>query len=100
MYPEEYWPVEHSESQAIFDNFISKLEAFLGAQKTMISLQKLWKEQPPAKTKPQLTEYFEHTFSTVASYDQGRVLDKFFSDYKGAFGGSKPVLDPQLQVKL
>jgi len=99
LYPEDYWPSPDSQSQVLFDQFISRLEKFLGVKRTIINLESLWNETSPSGTSGTLQEHCEHIFEWVANLDQWEdLLQPFITDYEAAFG-HQPVLNPQFQFK-
>jgi hypothetical protein len=99
LYPTDYWPVKHQESQTVFDNYIAKLEAYIGVKKTPINLENLWQETNSVQTDESLEDYFEHVFEWVANPDQWTGFFKAFNqEYEETFG-HQPVLNPQLRFK-
>ncbi|KAL8647564.1 MAG: hypothetical protein Q9226_006377 [Calogaya cf. arnoldii] len=99
LYPTDYWPVEHEESQAVFEAFVVKLELHLGIQRTRISLEETWQKTKVVETDLALAEYFEHVFEWAANRDQwSSFMEKFFEDYQSKFGRAA-VVNPQLQFK-
>jgi len=100
LYPEDYWPVSHLESQAQFENFISKLEAFLNVKRTPINFAKLWRATLPVETDLNLEQFFDQTFTKAAHHDQWEFLSGVINDYKKANAGIPPIFDPQVQYKV
>lgn len=81
------------------ERFLLKLEAFLGIERTRISLEKLWKETKPVEDDVTLKIYFEHVFEWAANPDQWNYfLKPFIANYKEAYH-REPVLNPQVQFK-
>jgi len=91
--------VEHSESQTVFENFITKLESFLGVKKTEVNLAELWRQSNPVKSKLSLSEYFHNTLPYVYALDQFKFYENFAREYTEAFG-AKPYFNPQGQFRL
>ncbi|KUJ13957.1 putative glutamyl-tRNA amidotransferase subunit A [Mollisia scopiformis] len=89
LYPVDYWPVKHEESQAVFEKFIE----------TRVNLEEVWQKTNPVQTNLCLSEYFEHVFEWVANPDQWTGFMKgFLEDYRTTFGKAA-VVNPQLQFK-
>ncbi|KAF2489454.1 putative glutamyl-tRNA amidotransferase subunit A [Lophium mytilinum] len=99
LYPTDYWPVQDSKSQTVFEEYIQKLEKFLDVERTPVDLGKLWKESNPAETDESLEDYLNHVFEWVANPDQWtHFLKGFIEEYESSYG-HKPYLNPQLQFK-
>ncbi|KAJ4305605.1 hypothetical protein N0V90_001136 [Kalmusia sp. IMI 367209] len=99
LYPSDYWPVQHEESQAVFDAYIRKLELFLGIQRTPIDLEQIWQKTNPLDINQKLKDFVEHVFEWVANPDQWNgFFQGFLSEYENTYH-HRPVLNPQLQFK-
>jgi len=99
LYPTDYWAIDHEESEALFEQYVAKLESYLGVKRTQVSLEEVWQTTKPLETELSLSEYFEHVFKWSANPDQltGFMRD-FLGDYKSTFERAA-VLNPQLQFK-
>ncbi|KAK0112717.1 hypothetical protein ONS95_014453 [Cadophora gregata] len=99
LYPVNYWPVSHGESQEVFERFVAALESHLGVKRFRIDLEDVWRKTNPVKTNLSLAQYFEHVFEWVANPDQWTgFMKQFFEDYAEKFGQAASV-NPQLQFK-
>jgi hypothetical protein len=94
LYPTDYWPTTHGPSQEVFEDFIARLEKYLGVERTAISLEETWEQHRPEGVTDSLSEYFEHIFEWAANPDQwtGFFRD-FLPEYEARFG-KPPVLNP------
>jgi len=91
--------VEHEESQAVFEEFVVKLESYLNLKRTRISLEETWQKTKLVEIDLSLAEYFEHVFEWAANPDQWTgFIKEFVKDYKTK-SGRAAVLNPQLQFK-
>lgn len=48
---------EHAEAQEIFDRSISQVEGFLGIERTILNLERAWKQSDPAGDGKSILEY-------------------------------------------
>lgn len=87
------------ESQYVFEKYITKLEKYLGIQKTSMNMERLWQETNHIKTNRSLTDYFEHFFEWVANPDQWTGFFKTFDEEYESVYAHQPVLNPQLRFK-
>ena len=86
IYPLDCWPVQHAESQASFQSFISKLEAYIGVKCTAVRLTDLWENTNPVGTNESLAKYFHSTLPWTYAPTQwqfykivpGRLLEGFW----------------------
>ncbi|KAJ5050578.1 uncharacterized protein L3040_002455 [Drepanopeziza brunnea f. sp. 'multigermtubi'] len=98
LYPTDYLPVEHSESQDFYNNFIAKLES-LGIQKEELDLSVLWLKSNPIQTTQALSEYLHNNLPYVYELAQFKSYEKFAREYKEAYG-VKPIFNPQGQFRF
>ncbi|KAF2642198.1 hypothetical protein P280DRAFT_396785 [Massarina eburnea CBS 473.64] len=99
VYPTDYWPVSDSTSQKVFEDYVQKMERYLGVERTSINLGELWKKTNPVGTDECLEDYLEHVFEWVANPDQWTTFLKDFLEEYEAYYGHSPALNPQLQFK-
>ncbi|KAK0732130.1 amidase signature domain-containing protein [Lasiosphaeris hirsuta] len=98
LYPVDFWTVSHRQSQEVFDEFIRRLETFLGVERTVISIGRLW-NKTSSNGATSLTGYLEHAFEWAANPDQwSGFLRDFVEDYETQ-RGVPPALNPQLRFK-
>ena len=48
IYPTDFFPLPDPTHQHLVEEFVEKLEGYLGVSKTEVSLAQLWKDKPPA----------------------------------------------------
>ena len=99
IYPLDYWPVQHAESQASFQSFISKLEAYIGVKCTAIRLTDLWENTNPVGTNESLESYFHNALPWAYAPTQWQTYKTFQEDYWKAFGKT-PYFNPEGQFKM
>ena len=97
--PLDYWPVQHSESQASFNIFISKLEAYIGVKCTTIRLTDLWEDTNPVGTNESLASYFHNTLPWTYAPTQWQTYKMFQEDYRNVFGKA-PYFNPEGQFEM
>ncbi|EHK40489.1 hypothetical protein TRIATDRAFT_296439 [Trichoderma atroviride IMI 206040] len=96
----DYWPVEHEESQRVMENFIKRVESFLGVNRTNINLADTWTRTRPEGTDESISKYFHHAFDWSANRDQWTgLLQPFIKEYTHKMG-KPPVLNPQVRFKV
>ncbi|KAI0337273.1 amidase signature enzyme [Trametopsis cervina] len=87
-------------SDAIFNDFIKKLEGFLNTTRTEMNLTDSWLQTSPLIAKgqnppPPLRQLLNTTYADLITIDQiALVADPFIADYKAAKGGRSPFIDP------
>ncbi|KAH9834043.1 amidase signature enzyme [Rhodofomes roseus] len=80
---------------AVFNAFISKLEAFLGITRTEMNLTNMWTQSSLFAAHGSLSEMLRTTYPTLITMDQIKLLAKpFMADYAAANGGRRPFIDP------
>jgi hypothetical protein len=81
------------------ESFITRLETYLGVQRTRFSIEDVWAKTKPVPENTTLEKYFEHVFEWAANPPQWRdFLGPFITEYRQTHGRD-PVLNPQLQFK-
>lgn len=48
LYPKDFFPLANAEQQALYENFLQKLEAYLGVKRIEVNLAQLWADKPPS----------------------------------------------------
>ena len=99
IYPLDYWPVEHAESQASFQSVISKLETYIGVKCTAVRLTDLWETTNPVGTNESLASYFHSTLPWTYAPTQWQFYKTFQGDYREVFGKA-PYFNPEGQFKM
>ncbi|KAL7914159.1 amidase signature domain-containing protein [Trichoderma velutinum] len=100
IYLTDYWPVNHDESQKVMENFITRVESFLGVNRTNINLADTWKRTRPEGTDESISKYFHHAFDWSANRDQWTgLLKPFIKEYTDKVG-KPPILNPQVRFKV
>jgi hypothetical protein len=92
--------VEDEASQVLFEEFVSKLETFMGVKRTEVDFDALWRRTAPVTTELGLEEFFDGTFAKGAHKENAEFLHKFVSDWKVAHEQKPPLLNPQIRYKL
>lgn len=48
LYPKDYFPLADPQQQALYEDFLQKLEAYLGVKRIEVNLARLWTDRPPS----------------------------------------------------
>jgi len=85
-----------TEADAIFLEFLSKLQALLGANTSAVDLETAWTTSTPAGvSETNLDTYLETVYPTLISQNQYTdFAQPFYSDYAAAHDGRRPFIDP------
>ncbi|KAI0079266.1 amidase signature enzyme [Panus rudis PR-1116 ss-1] len=103
LFPLDTWgssflndPPRAGTASALFNDFIKKLEDFLGTTRIEFNLIQSWTEtKPPNTTEPTLSELLNTTYADLITLDQlALVADPFIADHKAAHSGRSPFIDP------
>ena len=101
------WPSEYCDPQskyvvtqnekvhAVFEEFVSKLEDFLGVKRTIVSLRDLWMKREPNQPEIDFDEYFRYTYEAILNRDSYTNNYGFVNDYKDVFD-YHPYLPPSI----
>lgn len=83
-------------ANAMFNDFISKLEGFLGTNRTEINFTNMWNATKPANsTAPSLRVLLNTTYADLISLDQiALVADPFIDGFKALHNGRAPFINP------
>ena len=102
LFPTEYFggsyltnPPKPGTAAAIFNDFITELETFLGITRIEIDLDDLWGNSSLAPSHGSLETMLFATYPTLITMDQTRLLaEPFMAEYVEANHGRKPFIDP------
>ncbi|ROW13500.1 hypothetical protein VPNG_04455 [Cytospora leucostoma] len=84
IYPTDFFPLPDPDQQKLVEDFVGKLEGYLGVRHAKISLAKLWQDKPPAESDA-MQSYMEKAPFWSLCYDYYRASDHFRSDYHNKF---------------
>ncbi|CAL1711365.1 unnamed protein product [Somion occarium] len=89
-------PPRPGTANALFNDFINKMETFLGTNRTEINFSNMWNTTKPANvTAPSLQLLLNTTYADIITLDQiALVADPFIADYKVAHDGRTPFINP------
>ncbi|GAB7365316.1 hypothetical protein MBLNU230_g6397t1 [Neophaeotheca triangularis] len=94
--PTNLWPVANNASQAIFDEWITKLAGFLNATVERNSIDTYW--NATAHTDYPDTDFWTHMrtvgFDLIWRNQIDKVIEPFRAAYAAAFGGRSPFINP------
>ncbi|THH31880.1 hypothetical protein EUX98_g2299 [Antrodiella citrinella] len=88
-------------ANAIFNDFIVKLEGFLGTNRTEVNFSGLWNTTKPANsTAPSLSVLLNTTYVDLIAIDQLALLgDPFINGFKAIHSGRAPFINPAPLVR-
>ncbi|KAL2835669.1 amidase signature domain-containing protein [Aspergillus pseudoustus] len=87
--------VASAEARSVLEGFVSKVEKFLGANRTHVDLDAAWNATKPAGTPSTLQDMLHYTYGTLVSVYQWLHLGvPFFQDYAAKFDGRTPYINP------
>ncbi|KAH7302922.1 hypothetical protein B0I35DRAFT_455416 [Stachybotrys elegans] len=90
LYPEDFFPMENPEQQALVERFIGDLESAIGIKATKISISERWRVSPPQEAGGRsIQEFLDKVAYNPFYYDGYHEYDAFRKQYKETFG--KPV---------
>ena len=102
LWPSEYCDrqsklvVTHNEEVHLkFEHFVSKLEAFLGVKRTIVSLRDLWNQRELHQPKPDFDEYFKCTYEAILNRDSYKNNIDFVKAHEKTLGWH-PYLSPSI----
>ncbi|KAL1980266.1 hypothetical protein VTN96DRAFT_4410 [Rasamsonia emersonii] len=78
------------------EDFVTKLEQFLGIQRSIVSLEDMWAKKNPADSRETLEDYLQNTFMTILWKGYYESLTPFRKDYEKKFGYS-PYVHPTVR---
>ncbi|TCD66406.1 hypothetical protein EIP91_001397 [Steccherinum ochraceum] len=83
-------------SDAVFNDFVTKLEGFLGTNRTNFNFLNTWNTTKPANsTAPTLKVLLNTTYADLISLDQiALVADPFINAFKAEHSGRAPFINP------
>ncbi|KAL4950886.1 amidase signature domain-containing protein [Aspergillus filifer] len=94
--PTNLWPVSNNDSQAVFDEWISKLATFLNATIESSSIDTYW--NATAHTDYPNTDFWSFMqmvgFNLIWRNQLQKVIEPFRAAYAATFGGRTPFINP------
>ena len=93
-------PPKNGTANALFNDFITKLEGFLRTTRTEVNISDIWLQTSPListsqNPPPSLNTLLNTTYADLITLDQiALVADPFIADYKAAKNGRAPFIDP------
>ena len=91
----KYVVTQNEEVHSVFEQFVSKLETFLGVKRTVVSLRDLWIERELDQSGKDFDEYFRYTYEAILNRDSYTNNVGFVNDYVDIFG-YHPYLPPSI----
>ncbi|KAG4443865.1 hypothetical protein IFR05_000631 [Cadophora sp. M221] len=104
VYTTGFPPNASNEAEGVLLEFLAKLERFLNVTQSssVLDFESMWTSSPLAVTEKAstLSEFLLTTYGVLISKQQYNMLGApFISDYKAAFNGRTPFLDPSPLVR-
>lgn len=94
LYPTDFLPYTEDPVEAILEEFVQKLESFLGIMRTKISIADIWTQSPPPEAKGKtIKEFLNKTGFYPFYYDGYNEYQKFRDDYLKKFN-KEPYVGP------
>jgi Amidase len=89
-----------STSNALILSFLAKLQAFLSANVSTVTITSPWDSSRPANITASLPSLLNLTYPTIISKQQTRLVrDPFYADYAAVHDGRRPFVDPAPLVR-
>ncbi|GKZ48282.1 hypothetical protein AbraIFM66951_012045 [Aspergillus brasiliensis] len=87
--------VASTDARRVLEQFVSRLERFLGTNRTHVDVDATWNSTKPADAPNTLQEMLQYTYGTLISVYQWLHLGvPFFSDYAAKYDGRTPYINP------
>lgn len=95
FYPDSEFPNASTDAGSLLEEFVVKLEGFLGAKRESVDLRSHWKETHPSNAPEVVDQFLNTTYAVLTSVDQYRSLSvPFFADYAENHDGRRPFINP------
>ncbi|KAH6724627.1 peptidoglutaminase-asparaginase [Leptodontidium sp. MPI-SDFR-AT-0119] len=84
-----------TEAAGLIQDFVGKLEGFLGTNRTQVNITQRWVETHPVGAPESVREMLNLTYAILTSVDQYNILGRqLFADYGAIHGGRRPFINP------
>ncbi|KAJ5847216.1 hypothetical protein N7455_011173 [Penicillium solitum] len=95
FYQNSSFPNSNTASGAILEEFVMKVEYFLGTKREFIDIASHWEKSHPSETPSNITDLLNTTYAVLVSVDQYRSLSlPFYADYGAKHDGRRPFVNP------
>ncbi len=100
LYPTDFFPHEDASQQAMVDEFVKRLEDFLGVKRTPITITNEWRTKPPKEAHGmQLEQFLDKNVFAPLCHDYYAEYSTFRTDFQAQFS-KKPYAGPTNQFRL
>ncbi|KAI1365982.1 amidase signature enzyme [Xylaria arbuscula] len=93
LYPTDYFPFPEPHAQGALDQFVERLESYLGIKRTVININEMWMKQNPDSRGRALDDYLNNTVSDILTSDSYHSHAGFVRSYREAVGRD-PFISP------
>ncbi|KAJ6177703.1 hypothetical protein N7519_008164 [Penicillium mononematosum] len=95
FYPNSSFPRSNTASGALLEEFVTKVEDFLGTKREFVDIASHWEKSHPSDTPWNITDLLNTTYAVLVSVDQYRSLSlPFYADYAAKHDGRRPFVNP------
>ncbi|KAK5079669.1 hypothetical protein LTR70_005984 [Exophiala xenobiotica] len=86
LYPKEFFPHSNPTHQAMVNEYVAVLEAFLGVKKTEFSLVERWAQYPPPEAEGKsLKDYLNKAAFAIQCHDYYQIFKPYREQYRNNF---------------
>ncbi|KAJ5342597.1 hypothetical protein N7541_011721 [Penicillium brevicompactum] len=94
FYQNSSFPAVNTTAGALIEEFVGKVEKFLGAKREFVNISSQWEETQPSGTAA-ISKFLNTTYASLVSVDQYRSLSlPFYEDYAAKHEGRRPFVNP------
>ncbi|KAJ5243430.1 uncharacterized protein N7469_001757 [Penicillium citrinum] len=95
FYQNASFPDSETEAGSMLEEFVQKVEKFLGSEREYVDIAERWGETHPENAPSNVTDLLNTTYAILTSVGQYRSLAlPFYADYAAQNGGRHPFINP------
>ncbi|CAI7654638.1 unnamed protein product [Penicillium glandicola] len=95
FYQNSSFPTSNTTSGALLEEFVLKVEDFLGTKREFVDIASHWEKTRPSDKPSVINDMLNTTYATLVSVDQYRSLAlPFYADYAAKHDGRRPFVNP------
>lgn len=95
FYSKPKFPNTSTNAGFLLENFVVKLERFLGTKREPVDLRSHWRQTHPSEAPENIDQLLNTTYAILTAVDQYRSLTvPFFADYAEKHDGRRPFINP------
>ncbi|KAJ5973101.1 uncharacterized protein N7479_003019 [Penicillium vulpinum] len=95
FYQNSSFPKSNTASGALLEEFVMKVEDFLGTKREFVDIASHWEQSRPSDTPSKINDLLNMTYAALVSVDQYRSLAvPFYADYAAEHDGRRPFINP------